>query len=375
MKAYFDKVANIRKLEKDFPFVEALVACPQDKKYHAEGDVWEHTKLCLEALPDIEGFSDLPEKEKQILWLATLLHDIGKPITTKEQEDEITSRKHCLIGAKMARDILWDTDTSWFKVDWDIREAVSNLVLLHMLPVHFIDKADPLYSICASSYLVKNNLLYILSMADNAGRLCSREYKTPSEEAVRFFRSYCEENDCYNNPKHFLSEPARFRYFYERNGHPDFDRYEEFRGEAVMMSGIQGVGKSHVIKKNYLDKVIIGLDETRELLKVKFGKDEGEVFRTTKDFCLQLMREKKNLVFNATNTTRDARRKWIDLFRAYGYYVIIHYVETPIKVALKNNKKRKAFVPENVILSKFRDMEVPTPLECHHLILETKSTN
>lgn len=77
----------------------------------------------------------------------------------------------------------------------------------------------------------------------------------------------------------------------------------------------------------------------------------------------------KSFVLNATNTIKDMRKNWIDLFIKYGYRVKIQYVERPLQLIIKSNKTRKVPVPEEVILEKFERLDVPTLLECHTLDL------
>lgn len=71
---------------------------PQPPEYHAEGDVAIHTRLAIEACP--------PECDPDLLWVA-LLHDIGKPATTRQSHDgRITAYGHAKLGAEMAGGIL-----------------------------------------------------------------------------------------------------------------------------------------------------------------------------------------------------------------------------------------------------------------------------
>ena len=108
-----------------YPMLEALKETPQDKIYHPEGDVEIHTELCLahldklieetinrprhtpsiaECIPKIYG------KEKVVLVLSTLLHDVAKPQTTKEEMKKdrmtITSNGHESMGGDIANDFL-----------------------------------------------------------------------------------------------------------------------------------------------------------------------------------------------------------------------------------------------------------------------------
>lgn len=59
-----------------YPQLEALVGCRQDPKWHPEGDVWEHTKCCLDAFAERRTGDS---HEDLVVGLAVLCHDLGKP--------------------------------------------------------------------------------------------------------------------------------------------------------------------------------------------------------------------------------------------------------------------------------------------------------
>jgi putative nucleotidyltransferase with HDIG domain len=364
-----DNTIDFSRMKQDFHFIKGLENCDQGSKYHSEGNVWIHTKMCLEYLLTMKEYQELPEDEKSLLFLAVFFHDIGKPSTTKKEDGKITSYNHAYVGMKKSRDLLWGLDAC-LEVSWKTRENVANLINLHMLPAFFL-KEKSFRPVFASSFLLKTKWLYILAMADAKGRICLDEKsQQEAEESVQLFKMLCEENDCFDKPKFFHSDNARFRYFFEKKGVPELNLYEEEKGNVIMMSGIQGSGKSWTIKQNYSAYDLVGLDETRISLGYKFGDDEDEVMRNAKEQCKELMRKNKNFVFNATNTIKEVRAKWIRLFRQYGYKVTIHYVEKDLKQTLKQNKNREAVVPESVILEKFSRIEIPTLLECHRLILD-----
>ena len=69
-----------------FPELAALVDCPQDPKWHPEGDVWTHTCLCLDAFAR-HRVGD--EHEDLVVGLAVLCHDFGKPATTRFQNGHL----------------------------------------------------------------------------------------------------------------------------------------------------------------------------------------------------------------------------------------------------------------------------------------------
>src|SRR4051812_3907022 len=95
-------------IDASFSWVRALAGCPQDPTHHGEGDVWTHTRMACEALAAMPAFRVLPASERLLLFVATLLHDIAKPATTRTEIDgSITSPFHGPNGAIQARAILW----------------------------------------------------------------------------------------------------------------------------------------------------------------------------------------------------------------------------------------------------------------------------
>ncbi len=71
----------------------------QGSKFHAEGDVWTHQLLIMEALP--------LDASEELLW-AALLHDIGKPHTQEATEDPnyFKFHGHAQTSAELARPIM-----------------------------------------------------------------------------------------------------------------------------------------------------------------------------------------------------------------------------------------------------------------------------
>lgn len=77
------------------PEIDAMKGVEQPAGYHPEGDVFQHTLLCLE---------QLPESASTALAVAVLLHDVGKPVT-QSYEDRIRFNWHEKAGARMAEQI------------------------------------------------------------------------------------------------------------------------------------------------------------------------------------------------------------------------------------------------------------------------------
>lgn len=81
-----------------------MVDCPQDPRWHPEGDVYVHTAHCMDSFAKKRVGDD---REDLIVGLAVLCHDMGKPkCTTIGDDGAIHSYGHDIIGGKVARKFL-----------------------------------------------------------------------------------------------------------------------------------------------------------------------------------------------------------------------------------------------------------------------------
>jgi len=111
-----------------FPELEALVGCEQEPKWHPEGDVWTHTRHCLDAFAGKRIGDDW---EDLVVGLAVLCHDFGKPDTSYTDENgRIRSPRHDVEGVPVAQRFLRRLTRQK-----KIFEEVLPLVEQHMRPL------------------------------------------------------------------------------------------------------------------------------------------------------------------------------------------------------------------------------------------------
>src|SRR5262245_49821108 len=111
-------------LDRCYPWIRNLAGCPQDPVFHAEGDVWVHTRMVCEALAALPMWRALDEIDRRVLFTAALLHDVAKPECTRPGDDgRLTTRGHSRRGSIMARHILWRLG-----LPFELRERVAGLV-------------------------------------------------------------------------------------------------------------------------------------------------------------------------------------------------------------------------------------------------------
>lgn len=350
---------NWSAVQAEFDWLQLLENCPQDPRYHGEGDVLTHTRLVCEALVSLTAWRELPATERSILLAAALLHDIAKPSATNiEKDGSITSKGHVRQGAKMARKILY-----LMNVPFHQREAIIALIQYGSLPLWFWDKPNPQRAVIKASQLIRCDLLALLAEADVRGRHCDDQLQLL--ERIQFFREFCQENNCYNHPRQFASNHSRFVYFQKEDGNPDYEAFDDTRFEVILMSGLPGSGKDYWVKENLPDWEVIALDEVRKGMKISPKDEQGEVINQAKAMAKEYMRAGKSFGWNGTNFSRQIRAGLIGLFSAYHARIRIVYLEVPYEELLERNQGREAMVPKSVIEKMCDRLEVPDLTEAH----------
>ncbi len=147
---------------KGFPYLLLwkLKDTEQSPKYHPEGNVWNHTMLVLD---EAAAVREQTKEKKEFMW-AALLHDIGKPTTTRMRKGKTTSYDHDKEGEKLSTDFL-----SYFIDDEDFISKVSALVRYHMHILYVLKKL-PYGDIKGMLKRVDKNDLALLCRCDRLGR-------------------------------------------------------------------------------------------------------------------------------------------------------------------------------------------------------------
>jgi predicted kinase len=348
-------------LNERFAWVRSLAGCPQDPVYHAEGDVWVHTRMVAEALAGMPGWRSLPEGERQAVFAATLLHDVAKPVCTRPDPDgRVTSRGHSRRGAIMARQILWRLG-----VPFAVREQVAALVRHHQVPYYLVDRPDARRLAIAVSQTARCDRLALLAEADVRGRVCGDQQRLLDNIAL--FVEFCQEENCLSAPRMFASDHARFLYFRSAHRHPDAPAHEDFRAEVVMMSGLPGAGKDTWVRNNLPRSPVVSLDAIRGDMDVDPADEQGQVINRAREQARDHLRGGQSFVWNATNLSRQLRAQCVQFFADYHARIRIVYVEASEERLLRQNRQRQIPVPQAVLERLLDRWEVPDMTEAHSI--------
>lgn len=337
-----------------YDWISAMQQCEQDAIWHAEGNVYIHTQMVVEALTQLPEFATLSDEAQTILLYSALLHDVAKPQCTFEEKGRIVSPKHAKVGEKVCRDMLWD-------MDFETREQICALVRLHGLPLWALEKGNPNQTVMGSSLSVCNEWIYLLAKADVLGRIC--EDQAELLDRTEYFKALCIENECFSAPKSFHNAHSQFKFFHQEEAYPS-TIYDDTAFKIIILSGMPGSGKDTYAAS--LDLPSVSLDDIRQTLKIKPDDKDGqgkviqEAYRQAKAYA----GKKQSFVWNSTNLTQELRSKLISTLMPYNPYFKIVYFETSRQTVAKH---RRDTIPKAALEKMYRNLDMPLRTEVHEV--------
>ncbi len=172
---FFEVLRQMGQLSTWFPEVEALIGIPQPETYHAEGDVWNHTMLVLDAAAQRRDQVSNPMG----FMLSALCHDFGKAVCTEVVDGAVHAYGHETEGLPLVRQFL-----SRITSEKQLFQYVLNMVQLHMKP----NKMAGVSSVKSMNKLFDSSVepsdLIHLAACDELGRI-SQIPHVPKEDLLR----------------------------------------------------------------------------------------------------------------------------------------------------------------------------------------------
>lgn len=341
----------------------------QDPEYHGEGDVYCHTRAVCESLVGLDDYKVMEADDKRTVFLAALLHDIGKIRCTRERDGRIVSPYHTKVGAVMARELLWHRlGLCGSREAQQLREAVCQLIRYHSFPPYASSDENgevKLLKIASNGELASGfsmHKLCLLEKADVLGRISSNadDYM----ERILCCEIMAEELSCTHNPYVFADAHSQREYFRRGSGWRDGVMYDDTWGEVILMCGLPGTGKDTWIENNHPDMPVVSLDAVRQELNVSPKDNQSKVVATAREYAREHLRRKRPFIWNATSVTGQLRSNFIDLAESYGAKVRLVFLETSYDEELRRNADRQARVPREVIDRMLSNFETPERFEC-----------
>ncbi len=348
--------------EYGLPWLDALAETPQSPVWHGEGDVLIHTRMVADELLRDERHQALDDEARAELWLATLLHDVGKPATTRYENGHYRAPGHARRGAIIARRLLWEAG-----IEPVARERICALVRHHMVPHHLIERVAPTRSCIEISLEAGAYRQYLLTRADALGRIA--EDVDALATNVELFAEYARDLGCLDAPYPFASDHARFSYFRRDDRDPAYAAHDDTRSRVVVLSGLPGSGKDLWIARHGDGRPVVSLDDLRRDRGVKRGDKagEGRLIQDARELARSYLRAGEPFIWNATNLSAQLRGQTLALLADYHAHITIVAVEAPADDLSRRNRDREHPVPWEAIERMLDRWEAPTVTECHRL--------
>ena len=352
----------------DTRFGEKMRQTPQPAQWHGEGDVYTHTVMVCEALKSLPEYQELSSDQQHILYIAALLHDIGKIPTTRGGDDDWQAPHHAPTGSRMAREWLWKGCGLCGQQELtQLREAICLLIRYHSFPPHAIDLGDArlrLHRIASNSLLVPPfsvKMLCILCKADMLGRHCADQKEMLDQ--IDLCEELAMEEGCHETCYPFPSLHTQRAYLSGRDVWKDQELFDDTWGEVILMSALPGTGKDTWIQRNVPDLPVISLDSIRKTCKIPPTAEQGLVANLAREQAKEYLRQQQPFVWNATNITSQMRESLVSLFETYHAHVRIVYLETDWPTLLQRNRSREDIVPLSAMENMLGKMTLPETYE------------
>ena len=321
---------------------ELMKTIKQRPDYHAEGTVFNHTRLAVDYYLDVvqPEYSNI-KNVNIVMLLSVLLHDIGKVFCAIGDDGYVKSGGHEKLSVEWIQEFfIKKTD-----IDWDTLRNMVTLVKYHDLRYKYRDmttlkvkqalnEIDSLYQ--CSTYDILN--IFDIWRCDYCGSIGTVTDDEDVEDAIR------------NIEKIYYRDPL-----------------------MIVMCGLPGAGKNHFIENsihNYIgDHVVISRDDIREELGITTGigtnQQEDSVTKIFNSRLQEALSNHQNIVINNTNIRKKYRKELIEKAKNFGYRTRIYVVCRPYE---KLREARPGDTWEIVIDRMIKNFEIPTGDEAENVI-------
>lgn len=351
------------------PALAPLAECPQDPTHHGEGDVAIHTRMVLAELIAASDFAARPPDERGLLFWAAVLHDVGKPASTRDEDGRLTARGHSRVGASMARRFLWERGAPPL-----LRERLAALIAHHQAPFWLIERDRPERLAIAIGETLHPPDLIAHARADGRGRIAADQ--DALLERIDLAEALFEEFHLDAAPWPFATAESRVAWAERDDRDPHFAApLAPVMGLAqntpvTLLAGLPGAGKDRWIAEAGADRPVVSLDAIRRRLGVAPSDPQGAVVQAAYEEAKTHLRAGREFIWNATNVTRALRAKPLALLRDYGAEIEIVYIEVGPSALIQQNRDpergaRGGPVPEAVLTKMLNAFEPPQPTEAH----------
>lgn len=354
---------------------------PQNPRYHAEGNVWNHTLMVLEEFHRLANREALSREDHEVLYWAALLHDIGKPRVTTWKNNRWVAHGHEKAGVSLARNILLQhPEISAFQ-----RTRILDLVRWHHVPLRYgLQQVD----LSAYKYIATRTdlrLLAIFGLMDTRGRICERK-----EEVVQLVSDFL-----YQIVPRIEGEMGTFdeiqTRFQQASPHTknllwvalqqrDFASIARYMGggappestlvpRCYLTIGAPRSGKTDYVKRHFAQCSYFNLSSMEPVVPAPEDPHPSFDLRALEDFLQRQFSQGLDVVVDGRNLQAAWREKIANLVRSFHAEVHYLFFDRSLDAILANNEREDHRLPEQEVTTAFDHLIMPHPWEAHALQL------
>lgn len=353
--------------------VQRLKDTPQNPRYHAEGNVYNHTQLVLDQYFQYAEKNSLSQSEKVIYYWAAVLHDLGKIEVTRWEWGRWRASGHEEAGVSLARDIL----IGRAEVSVEERHAILQLVRWHHIPLRWGLQQRDLQDYILLGTQVNLRMLGLFGSFDLKGRACEDREKV-LQLSDQFQEKIVPQVMDILGP--FKDLQKKYRSLDQRhqdalwtaftNGEPELlqqllkmkiEKRIEKTALCVMTIGTPRAGKSHYVEQKFSHYYRMDSDT---LISERSAKVSLEQFK--KEISFQL--EKQScVVIDGTNLDVPLRQQLANHIRHTGAHLKYVFFERSLSQINVQNRLSSAPIDESKIQEAYKALHFPHPWEANQL--------
>lgn len=366
--------------------LDALVGCPQSARHHAEGDVAAHTELVCAAAAEVLAERGIDGHGAELVRLAALLHDVGKPAVTVEVAPcEYSSPRHAEVGAEVVN-ALFDAEPALRRRGVAARAAVFAMVRAHMWAWH--PESVSVGAAVRTAHLVDLGLLAALWRCDGSGRISDDAETVPERldwaemvvadlvggelvDPYPHISSVCDPHELEPRVRRSVlravvtgevtSPGAAAAHIAAAERHTN-------GAHILWMCGPPGSGKSTWARRwaERHDAEVLTVTGARR-------RDRDASRGANRQRLAEIVSRGGRVVVDATHVTRDSRDRLCTLAARYGARLDAVVIDTPVATCIARQRDRGtgAAVPAATIRSMAAALRWPTPDEYDTLTVVT----
>ena len=372
--------AERRHLPIPIKYLEQLKSTQQNPRYHAEGNVYEHTLMVLDQYEQhIQSF-DLTEDEQEILYWTAVLHDIGKPKMTRWVNGRWKAAGHERAGVPIARTLLLNRP----ELTQAQRNRILSLIRWHHIPLRWGLQDLPINAYKYVATHTDLRLLGIFSQFDVAGRICENQehvlrliehfndYIVPvvEEELGGFEDMQTRFRQATQLQKNMLWKALQDRNFQQvaqtlEESHVSFVP-KASPATCYITIGIPYSGKTAYVQKNLGWHPYFDMSQFEPISPSHFEKENYHAgVPEMRQFLQNNLSQGQSVVVDGRNLCQSWRQHITECARSLHARIQYIFFDRSLEEIIDNSRQAEMPIAVHAIRESYESLDLPHPWEAH----------